>query len=611
MMRQRGRRSAAQAGFTLIEVLLVVALSAVIFAPLMLWVGLAINQQPIIKDGILRTASAGLLGSYFPKDVAVAGKATVVFDAATPSWAADCGPSANAGSPNLGSGGALQVAMIAGGTDVYKVIYSAAPAEADPAQQSLWRRTCNAATGQLVTATEVYEDIQPGSTVATCTSELGDKPCRQIEISVTPKSTGRVVTVLGTRRVDEGALPTDISGVAKPTAVIQITSQQGVQQGVQLVVGLSAARSSVGVGRTAQYQWEFNGPSAVSLTSSTAETTSATFAQAGFYSVILTVTDDLGNANRTYQQISTTNQAPTAVAAVSPLFGSSSTEFTLNGSGSVDPDGTIAAYDWIVEYPSPDGVVLGTQITTTGGLTDGGLTRVTPPAGVFGTANVTLIVTDSQGAQDSTYASFQITNPSGPTTTVGPGGSTTTTVNPSDPSALSVSFTNSAGAVATEQSFNASATTGIGAGNTASYLWEFGDGAQGGGVAPSHTYPNDGQYNVRVTVTTSDARTATTARVVNVGGAAPAPAPSVGDGPRLVWGAVPGARRYLTDFEWRTDTDCFQQLVNQQVAVSPTPSKAILANPCSSFATSRARVGTDANGTVSWSEWISIPLVGR
>jgi hypothetical protein len=196
------------------------------------------------------------------------------------------------------------------------------------------------------------------------------------------------------------------------------------------------------------------------------------------------------------------------------------------------------------------------------------------------------------------------------TTTVGPGGSTTTTVNPSDPSALSVSFTNAAGVVATEQSFHVSATTGIGAGKTASYLWEFGDGALGSGAAPSHTYPNDGQYNVRVIVATSDDRTATTTRVVNVGGAAPAPAPSLVDGARLVWAKVPGASRYLASFEWRTDTDCFAQLLDQQVAVSPTPSKAIPANPCSRFAISRARVGTDANGTVSWSEWIEIPLVG-
>jgi hypothetical protein len=224
---------------------------------------------------------------------------------------------------------------------------------------------------------------------------------------------------------------------------------------------------------------------------------------------------------------------------------------------------------------------------------------------------VQLIVTDDQGEEDSTYTSFEITDPSATTTTVGPGGSTTTTVNPSDPSALSVSFTNSAGVVATEQSFNASATTGIGAGNTASYVWEFGDGSTGADVAPLHTYPNAGQYNVKVTASTGDGRTASSARVVNVGGAAPPPAPSVVDGVRLVWGAVPGARRYLADFEWRTDTDCFQQIVNQQVAVSPAPSKAILANPCSIFAKSRARVGTDANGTVSWSEWIEIPLVNQ
>ena len=600
-MGQRRRGFVTQAGFTLIEVLLVVALSAVIFAPLMLWVGLAINQQPIIKDGILRTASAGLLGSYFPKDVAVAGQATVSFNASTPSWAADC--VAVAGVPNPGSGGARQVAMIAGGTDVYKVIYSAAPAAADPAKQSLWRQTCNAATNLLITSTEVFADIQPGSTVATCTSELGDKPCRQIKIQVTSATTDRVVTVQGTRRVDEGALPTDLSGVAVPTAIIQVTSQSGSP----LVVGLSAARSSVGVGRTPQYKWEFNGPGSVSVQpSSTAEQTAATFTQSGDYTVILTVTDDLGNLNRSYKEISTTNQAPTAVAVVTPASGVSGTVFTLDGSGSSDPDGGISAYDWIVEYPSVDGVVAGVQVTSSGATT----TVPPPPAGTFGRAEVTLIVTDDQGAQDSTFTSFQITNPSGPTTTLGPGGSTTTTINPADPSALSVSFTNAAGPGASGQTFDASATTGIGAGNTASYLWEFGDGSTGTGVAPSHAYPNDGQYNVKVTASTSDGRTANTARLVNVGGAPPPPVPSVADGVRLVWAAVPGARRYLADFEWRTDTDCFQQLLNQQVPVSPAPSKAIPANPCSRFATSRARVGTDANGAVTWSEWISIPLVG-
>ncbi|MEX0768959.1 MAG: PKD domain-containing protein [Microthrixaceae bacterium] len=598
---RRGGR-AAQAGFTLIEVLLVVALSAVIFAPLMLWVGLAINQQPIIKDGILRTSSAGLLGSYFPKDVAVAGKATVSFNASTPSWASDCVAAAGVTNPGPGSGGARQVAMIAGGSDVYKVIYSAAPAAADSAKQSLWRRTCNAATNLLITSTEVYPDIQPGSTIATCTSDLGDKPCRQMKIQVTSATTDRVVTVQGSRRVDEGALPTDISGLAKPTAVIQVTSQRGVP----LVVGLSAGRSSVGPFRTAQYKWEFNGPRSVSpQPSSTGKEISATFVQPGSYSVILTVTDDLGNTNRAYQEISTTNQAPIARAVVNPSSGQNGTEFTLDGSGSSDPDGSIATYDWIVEYPPVDEISAGVQITTSGKTVP-----IQPPPNTSGEAMVTLIVTDSQGAQGSTQASFSITNPAGPTTTVGPGGSSTTTT-PANPSGLTVSFTTSAGGGAAQQAFDALGTVGIGSGNTDSYQWEFGDGSTGSGLRTSHQYPNDGQYNVRLTVVTSDNRTGTTMRFVNVGRAAPAPIPSVADGgTRLVWGAVSGALRYLVDFEWRTNSDCFEQRVNQQVAVSPAPSKVIPANPCSRFATSRARVGTDANGTVSWSEWIPIDLVG-
>ena len=205
MTRRGHSRPRSQSGYTLIELLLVIALSGVIFVPLMAWTGLAIQQQPVIQDGILRTASAGLLGAYFPKDVRVAGKATVFGNGTPPSWANDCGPSAIPAAQNAGSGGELEVAMIAGGTEVFKVVYSAAPAADDPLQQSLWRRTCNAATNQLIDAIQVYPDIQPGSTVSTCTSDLGDEPCRQMEISVIPRSTNRTVTVRATRRVDEGA----------------------------------------------------------------------------------------------------------------------------------------------------------------------------------------------------------------------------------------------------------------------------------------------------------------------------------------------------------------------------------------------------------------------
>jgi len=56
-------RGGGQAGYTLIELLLVIGISAVIFVPLMAWTGLAIQQQPVIQDGLVRTSSAGLLGA--------------------------------------------------------------------------------------------------------------------------------------------------------------------------------------------------------------------------------------------------------------------------------------------------------------------------------------------------------------------------------------------------------------------------------------------------------------------------------------------------------------------------------------------------------------------
>ncbi|RZS30342.1 subtilisin family serine protease [Herbihabitans rhizosphaerae] len=50
--------------------------------------------------------------------------------------------------------------------------------------------------------------------------------------------------------------------------------------------------------------------------------------------------------------------------------------------------------------------------------------------------------------------------------------------------------------------FDASASKpGEGAGSVSSYAWEFGDGQNGDGAKPSHTYGKDGSYSVKLTVT--------------------------------------------------------------------------------------------------------------
>ncbi len=587
LLEQRRRRSrATQAGYTLMELLLVIGIAGIIFVPLMAWAGLAIRQQPVVQDGMLRTASAGLLGSYLPKDVSVAGKAANAQVGFTQQWSQnDCVGGA-------GANGSVKLIMVTGGEQVQKIVYSQAPSSEDPAQRSIWRRVCNPGTGALISATEVYRDVNPSLTQVTCTSEPGDTPCRQVAVAITPRTTNQAVTVNATRRVDEAAVPTDVGGNPTPTPSIEVVSRSGTQP---MVAQLSASGSTAAPGRSiAAFKWEIDGPAPETFVSGSASTPDITISLPirGDYNVLLTVTDDRGITNTSYAQLKTSNAEPRAAASVNPLSGDIGTTFTLDGSMSDDPDGTLESIDWIVTYPD------GTENRLSGAVV-----QITPPATAIGTSDVRLIVTDVQGAQGFLGSTFTVNDPAAP-----PPDPENPPPGPGDPGQLVASFTDAA-APGSAQSFDASGTTGIGT-STASYTWSFGDGGSGTGAAPTHQYPNDGVYTVALTVTTSDGRSASTSRAIAVGGAAPAPINVRHDGVSVLWNAVPGARRYLVDFDFRTATDCYLQISNQAVGAGPNPSKALPQNPCPSHATARARVGTDANGSVTWSEWIEVPALG-
>ena len=70
--------------------------------------------------------------------------------------------------------------------------------------------------------------------------------------------------------------------------------------------------------------------------------------------------------------------------------------------------------------------------------------------------------------------------------------------------------------------FDASGSTDAD-GDALTYAWTFGDGATGTGVAPAHTYADNGQYTVSVTVTDGHGGSNVFSRTVSVSNVAPAP----------------------------------------------------------------------------------------
>ncbi|MBO1756823.1 PKD domain-containing protein [Allobranchiibius sp. CTAmp26] len=231
-------------------------------------------------------------------------------------------------------------------------------------------------------------------------------------------------------------------------------------------------------GTVASYSWNYGDGS----TAGSGVQPSHVYAAAGTYTVTLTVTDNQGATNSVSHNITVTapvNQPPVAAftSSASNLTGS------FDGSGSTDPDGTVASYAW--NYG--DGTAAGTGAK---------------PSHVYaaaGTYNVTLTVTDNQGATNSVSHSITVTAP----------------VNQPPVAAFTSSVSNLTG------SFDGSGSSDPD-GTVASYSWNYGDGTTAGtGAKPSHVYAAAGTYNVTLTVTDNQGATNSVSHPVTVSQPAP------------------------------------------------------------------------------------------
>lgn len=342
----------------------------------------------------------------------------------------------------------------------------------------------------------------------------------------------------------------------------------------------SGMSSSDPDGAITAYAWRFG-------TAGTAidPTPTYTFLTEGTFPVTLTVTDDMGATDTA--TLNVTLQAPgTAVAPTAdpggPYTGTAGVALTLDGSGSMDPDGSIASYSWdfgdettaeVMQpttsktYMAAGTYAISLTVTDNTGMTGTQTTTATiaaadtgnqPPVAaidgpVMGNA-LSSIVFDGSGSTDADgeIVSYEWSfgdgvvafgNPThhiylaegaftvGLTVTDSDGATATATLDitvvaPEMPVAPTANpggpYT---GNVGTALTFDGSASMDPD-GTIGTYAWDFGDGTTGTGPMPTKTYTAAGAYDVTLTVTDDSGTTGMAATTATI--SPPASAPPVG-----------------------------------------------------------------------------------
>ena len=389
-------RQRDQAGFTLLELLLAIAVTALLVGPLAAWTITIVRQQGAMGEHLSNATSTGRVRAAFDSDVASARTVTA-------GVTSDC----TGGGP--GGLGTVRLSFVTAGSTSTKVVYTEAPASGSGTHTSLWRRTCTD-TGALASAAELFPSIRPGSVVARCPLPAAPPPAppsptpapsncahasaRRVQLQLTPdgpSAAPRPVVVQATRRADAGAIGIPGSGNRPPIAQIEVDALVGY---IGLPFRFSGAGSEDLDGPLApsSYRWELPGPGGTTVERTGVEVDHS-FSELGEHTVVLQVTDAEGAVNLAAITVRVVNRHPTAVATVSPETGEVDvTSFHFSASSSTEADvGDSLDYSWDLG-PGPDG----TPQVRTGAEID----VVFPEGTPSGRRQITLTVTDSHGGRD-------------------------------------------------------------------------------------------------------------------------------------------------------------------------------------------------------------------
>lgn len=291
---------------------------------------------------------------------------------------------------------------------------------------------------------------------------------------------GGTFTVVLTVTDDRGLTATtaqqiSVSATTNPSASF-VLSPTNPALGDRVVFNASASTAATGR-QIVSYAWTFGDGD-----SGSGVITDHTYRSVATFTVVLTVTDDLGRTGTSSRTVLVGTQArPTASFVFSPSTVDVGQPIVFEGGASTaPPPETIVTYAW-----------------SFGDGTIGSGRSVTHSYALSGTYNVVLQVTDSAGQQATASQ----------TVTVGVTGQPTSSFvfSPTNPDVNQAIL------------FDGTASTAPSPRTIVSWAWNFGDGTTGVGRTASNTYTTAGTYAVVLEVTDSGGQTAVSSNTVTVG----------------------------------------------------------------------------------------------
>jgi len=224
-----------------------------------------------------------------------------------------------------------------------------------------------------------------------------------------------------------------------------------------LSVHFNGSRSYDEDGAISSYGWNFG-----DTRSATGATADHTYTQSDEYRVILTVTDNQGYSGTSSVMIRTDNNPPVAEARATPVSGPAPLTVNFDGTQSHDMDGKVRSFSW--------------------DFGDGTNERTTSTSHQYrdpGSYTAELTVTDDLGATGKDEVVITVGN---------------------EPPVAVIGISAKSGSVPLMVTFDGSRSFDPD-GTALSYSWDFGDGTTGASKTTSHTYEEEGTYDISLVVT--------------------------------------------------------------------------------------------------------------